>query len=148
VRNIVFAAPYPRRPVFRALAFGFNALTASSTYFGMTGKKPRSYRVIVFRAMPSLSASSRCVRPRRSLRFRSSRPVKLERGYLREQSRSMTYQVSDLKESLSAAEPVPGSANLQRELRDRHAFRWRRYADNRTERERKVLSQIEGDSVG
>ena len=40
------------------------ARMASSTYFGMIGKKPRSYRVIVFLAMPSLWASSRCVRPR------------------------------------------------------------------------------------
>ncbi len=43
-----------------------NACTANSTYFGIVGKKPRSYRVMVFRAMPSLAASSCCVRPRRS----------------------------------------------------------------------------------
>ena len=33
-------------------------LIASSTYFGTLGKNPRSYRVIVFRAMPSRSASA------------------------------------------------------------------------------------------
>ena len=65
-----------------------SALTANSTYFGMTGKKPRSYRVIVFRAMPIFSASSLCVRSRRSLCFRSSRPVNQRSGYLGEHTRS------------------------------------------------------------
>lgn len=43
---------------FDAARSARRALTASSTYFGIFGKKPRSYLVIVFRDMPSFAASS------------------------------------------------------------------------------------------
>jgi hypothetical protein len=45
--SFIFGAP----PL--GFRFAFKALTASSTYLGMLGKKPRSSRVIVFRAIPS-----------------------------------------------------------------------------------------------
>jgi len=63
------APSVPSRPFFRVLKH--RALTASSTYFGTTGKKPRSYLVSYCapcRAAPPL----RLGEPRRSLRFRSS----------------------------------------------------------------------------